>query len=163
MAVVGKDCFVFEHTGLTCDVSAFSPDLPITSLPIVDAVIVYDCPYSLQSYLLMLRNALYVDTMNHILLPPFLMREAGVTVNDTAKIHFNKPDNDHHCLIFPNEFLRIPLSLHGVFSFSITEFRIYLRLITSRFYSSHLMRHNGTPNQLTLLKMRAPSWIMMAM
>ena len=57
MAVVGKDCFVFEHTGLTCDVSAFSPDLPITSLPIVDAFIVYDCPYSLQSCLLMLLNA----------------------------------------------------------------------------------------------------------
>ena len=95
MAVVGKHCFVFEHTGKTCDVSAFSPNLPITSLPLVDAVIVYDCPYTMQSYLLMIRNALYVDTMQHNLIPPFLMREAGVEVNDIAKIHVKNPDDSH--------------------------------------------------------------------
>ena len=43
--VIGKNCFVFENTGFTCDVLAFSTDLPITTLPIVDAVIVYDSHY----------------------------------------------------------------------------------------------------------------------
>ena len=54
MAVLGKHCFVFENSGRSCDVSAFSPTIAPTSLPIVDAVIVYDCPYTFKSYLLMI-------------------------------------------------------------------------------------------------------------
>ena len=65
MAVVGKNCFVFENTGLTCDVLACAPDLPITIFPIFDSFILYNCLYNLQSYLLMIRNEIYVDKMNH--------------------------------------------------------------------------------------------------
>ena len=65
----------------------------------------------------MIRNALYVDNMTNNLIPPFLMREAGITVNETAKIHVDKPDESHHSLYFPNDSLRIPLSLHGIFSY----------------------------------------------
>ena len=91
MAVLGKNCFVFEDSGKTCTVSAFSPSLPATTLPIVDAVIVYDCPFTMQSYMLMVRNALYVKNMEDNLIPPFLLREAGIEVNDCAKIHAKEP------------------------------------------------------------------------
>ena len=87
MAVLGNNCFVFEESGKTCQVSAFSPSIAASTLPIVDAVIIYDCPYSLQSYMLMIRNALYVKDMEDNLIPPFLLREAGLTVDECAKIH----------------------------------------------------------------------------
>ena len=117
MAVLGKNCFVFEDSGKTCTVSAFSPSLPATTLPIVDAVIVYDCPFTMQSYMLMVRNALYVKNMEDNLIPPFLLREAGIEVNDCAKIHAKEPTVQHHSIFFASEDLRIPLQLLGIFSY----------------------------------------------
>ena len=118
MAVLGSNCFVFEKTGKTCNVSAFSPNLAPTTLQIVDAVIVYDCPYKLESYLLMIRNALLLPEAAHNLIPPFLLREAGLVVNETAKIHaIPSPSEEHHSIFFPENGLRIPLQLNGIFSY----------------------------------------------
>ena len=117
MAVLGKHCFVFENSGRSCDVSAFSPTIAPTSLPIVDAVIVYDCPYTFKSYLLMIRNALYVAEMQHNLIPPFLLREHGIIVNECAKLHAASPTIEDHSIFFPQEELRIPLKLSGIFSY----------------------------------------------
>ncbi len=117
MAVLGNNCFIFENTGKTCDVSAFSPNIETTSLPIVDAVIVYDCPYNLKSYLLMIRNALFVKEMTNNLIPPFLLRECGIQVNECAKLHALSATEEHHSIYFPIEELRIPLKLNGTFSF----------------------------------------------
>ena len=118
MAVLGRNCFIFDYTGRSCNVSAFNPSLDSTTLPIVDAVIVYDCPYSLSSYLLMIRNALYLEQTEDNLVPPFLLREAGVIVNECAKMHaIPHATEEHHSIFFPEENLRIPLSLHGIFSY----------------------------------------------
>ena len=118
MAVLGNRCFVFDHTGKSFNVSAFNPSLESTKLPIVDAVIVYDCPYSLHSYLLLIRNALYLKEANDNLIPPFLLREAGLRVNDCAKQHAHPhATNDHHSIFFPDEELRIHLKLNGIFSY----------------------------------------------
>ena len=54
--------------------------------------------------------------MDHNLIPYFILREDGLTVNDTARIHLNKPSIDDHAIIPPNSYLRIPLHLHGTFS-----------------------------------------------
>ena len=59
MPVVGKGAQV-EFTGRTADVNAFSPQYDTAQLPIVDAVVQYDCPYSGKTYMLLIRNALYV-------------------------------------------------------------------------------------------------------
>ena len=118
MVVLGKNCFIFEKTGRTCDVSGFSPTLDSVTLPIVDAVIVYDCPVTLKSYLLMVRNALYVKEMEINLIPPFLMREANIHVNECPKQHATTPVTvDHHSIFFPEENMRIPLQLNGIFSY----------------------------------------------
>eukprot|EP00957_Ditylum_brightwellii_P128393 9792090-Ditylum_brightwellii.AAC.1 len=54
---------------------------------LVDAALKYDCPHQDKSYLLLVRNTLHVPSMDHNLIPPFMLREAGITVNDTPKIH----------------------------------------------------------------------------
>lgn len=51
------------------------------------------------------------------LIPPFMMREAGLQVNVTPKIHVNDPNEHHHAIVFPDDNLAIPLCLNGTFSF----------------------------------------------
>ena len=73
MVVVGKDCFIFESTGKTCNVEPFTADLGVaTNIPIVDADLAYDCPFTHETYILIIRNALYIDSMKHNLIPPLL-------------------------------------------------------------------------------------------
>ena len=51
---------------------------------------------------------------------PFVLREAGIVVNDKAKIHTVNPMNDDHEIIFKETGVWIPLTLWGVFSYFAT-------------------------------------------
>lgn len=118
MAVLGKHAFIFESTGKTCNVKPYDPALGLaTNVPIVDGALAYDCPITHESYILIIRNALHVTTMEHNLIPPFIMRAGGVQVNDTAKIHCDDPTEADHSIFFPDATLRIPLKLNGIFSY----------------------------------------------
>lgn len=121
MPVVGRHCYIINDTGKTADVNAFAPDIKALKIPIVDAAIQYDCPYDGTVYILIVRNALYVKSMSNNLIPPFVMREAGIEVNDTPKIQKNDPGVEDHSIYFPSTNFRIPLSLWGVFSFFPTS------------------------------------------
>ena len=54
--------------------------------------------------------------MNNLVLP-FVLREAGIVVNDKAKIHTVDPTNDDHVIIFKETGFWIPLALWGDFSY----------------------------------------------
>ena len=86
-------------------------------VPIVDAAVQYECPYSGTLHVLIIRNALHVPSMKHNLVPPFIIREEGIQVNDTPKIQVNDPTTSDHSIYFPETDFRIPLSLWGVFSY----------------------------------------------
>ena len=86
MAVVGKYVYVLK-TGDTVEVNPFTPKYKAITARVVDAAIRYDCPYEGQSYILIIRNVIHVPSMENNLIPPFLLREAGIIVNDKAKIH----------------------------------------------------------------------------
>jgi hypothetical protein len=83
----------------------------------VDAAVRYDSPFDGKVYILVIRNALYVPSMKYNLVPPFVMREAGIIVRETPKIHMEEPTEEDHALTFPETGFRIPLSLTGTFSF----------------------------------------------
>ncbi len=118
MVVLGKNAFVFESTGRTCNVQPFASELGMASnVPIVDGAVAYDCPYSRETSILLVRNALYIPSMDHNLIPPFIMRAGGVTVNDVPKIHCTDPTVDDHCIVFGDKDFRIPLQLIGTFSY----------------------------------------------
>ena len=88
MVVIGVQGTTIQHTGKFSDVNAFVADfVMVTRVPIVDVVIAYDCPHSGEVFLIMARNALYIEIMNHNLVPPFIIREAGLELNDQANIH----------------------------------------------------------------------------
>lgn len=122
MCVFGKHCMIINDSGRYADVNGFSQELDsLRKVPIVDAAIAYDCPFSLKSYILVARNVLYVQSMTHNLIPPFIMREAGVQVNEVAKIHAKNPSVEDHSIYFEDEQLRIPLALWGIFSYFPTR------------------------------------------
>ena len=120
MPVVGRNCYILSELGKYVDVSPFTPAYKALRAPMVDAVIQYDSPYDGKSYMLVIRNALHVPSMMNNLLPPFMLREAGVEVNDKAKIHTQDPTTDNHAIIFGEMGFKIPLSLSGIFSYFTT-------------------------------------------
>ena len=73
----------------------------------------YACPWSQTTYILIAGNILSVPYIDHNLIPPFILREAGLTVDYTAMIHLNEPYIDDHAIFFPNSDLSIRLHLHG--------------------------------------------------
>ena len=121
MPVVGKHAYIIAETGKKVDVSPFTPDYKPLTIPLVDAMVKYDNPYNGKTYILVLRNALYAPSMDHNLIPPFMLREMGVTVNDVPKIHKDDPTVDYHAITFAETGFRIPLSLWGIFSYFPTS------------------------------------------
>ena len=117
MPVVGSSAYILNESGESAEVNAFSPDYPTRNIPIVDAALQYESPYDGKTYILVIRNALYVPSMKNNLIPPFILREAGIEVNDVPKIHMDDPDEMAHSLFFTETNLRIPLSLWGIFSY----------------------------------------------
>ena len=87
---------------------------------LVDRVLIYDCPYSGKSYILVVQNAIHVPSMENNLIPPFMMREAGIVVNEKAKIHMNDPKDSDHSITFNSTGFGIPLYLWGIFSYVLT-------------------------------------------
>ena len=59
--------------------------------------------------------------MKNNLMPPFVMREAGIRINDIPKIQVDEPTVSDHSIYFQDDDFRIPLSLWGVFSYFPTS------------------------------------------
>ncbi len=122
MVVVGNNCLVIEWSGRTANVNPFTPDYEaLPEVPIVDAAVMYECPISGKEHILLVRNALHVPAMEQNLIPPFVMREAGIVVNDTPKIHVNDPTVEDHSIYFEETNFRIPMALWGTFSYFPTR------------------------------------------
>ena len=74
MPVIGKNAYILSKIGETVDVAPFTPHKPI-SVELVDAALKYECPYSGVVKILIIRRGLYVPSMTHNLLPPFMLRK----------------------------------------------------------------------------------------
>lgn len=120
MAVVGRNAYILADLHKSVDVSPFTPDYAPLTVPLVDAALQYDCPYSGESYTLILRNALSVPSISNNLLPLFLLREAGLQVKEVPKIHIDHPGVEHHAITFPDTNFCIPLQVWGTFSYFTT-------------------------------------------
>ena len=129
MPVVGKHAYIVAKTGKKVDVSPFTPDYQPLMAPLVDVMVRYENPYNGKSYILVLWNALYVPSMDNNLIPLFMLREMGVTVNDVPKIHKEDPMVDDRVIPFMEMGFRIPLSLWGIFSYFPTSKPTYDNLL----------------------------------
>ena len=100
-AVVGRNSYILRRTGKVARVQGFTSELgkPL-SVPFVDAIIAYDDPLTGETMLLKIRNALYVESLESNLIPPFVMRLAGVEVNECPKFLSKYPTEQDHSLFF---------------------------------------------------------------
>ena len=99
MCVLGKHCYILSRSGKNVDVGAFTESAGgLNQVPIVDAMLAYDCRRTNQVYLLVLRNVLYIDSMEDNLIPPFILREAGIIVNERAKTHSEESTEGDHTI-----------------------------------------------------------------
>ena len=90
-------------------------------MEVVNVMIQYDSPLDGKEYMLVIQNALRVPSMSNNLIPPFIMRENRIVVNECAKIHCEDPTREDHANIFKGYDLCIPLQLHGIFSYFVTR------------------------------------------
>ena len=64
----------------------------------------------------MIRNTLHVPSMDHKMIPHFIMRFVSVTNNDVPKSHCEDPVINDHSISFNRCDLCIALQLNGVLS-----------------------------------------------
>ena len=124
MVVVGKYATIINQSGKIANLRTFSSDCSkLEAVPIIDAVVEYDCPHTLETFILVVQNGLYVHSMMNNLIPPFVMIEAGLKVNDVPKIHIDrqKLTNEIHCIVSTADNngteVRIPMQLDVIFSY----------------------------------------------
>jgi hypothetical protein len=122
MAVARSNCTIIATSGRYANVTLFSLNLPTMDMvEIGDAAIGYDYPILHVTSLLVMGNALLISTMNHNLIPPFLLREAGLYVDKTLKHQVANPTVDNHVIVDSETGMRIHLSLNGIFSSFLTR------------------------------------------
>ena len=118
MAVVGSNATKIQDTRHYADVNDFANDVgQMKRVPIKYMAIYYDFPYQKNTFLLMIKNALHLPSMNHNLIPPFILDESGLEVYTNPKIHSKNLSVDSHSIFDTATELRIPLKLRGVFSY----------------------------------------------
>ena len=100
MPVIGRNAYILSKIGETVDVALFTPDYNPISVELVDAALKYEYPCSGKVKILIIRRGLYVPSMTHNLLPPFMLREAGIHINEVPKIHVTSPTEEHHAITF---------------------------------------------------------------
>ena len=122
MAVAGSDCTIVATSGRYATVTPFSSNLPpMDMVEIGDVVIAYDDPITLQTFLLVMRNALLIPLMDHNLIPLFLIRMAGFQVDETPKHQLALPTVDIHSIYDSETGMHIHLKLNRIFSSSPTQ------------------------------------------
>ena len=116
--VIGENAYILEHTGKKVSVSGFTDALGKSLVvDVVHAAVAYDCDTSGKTYLVILHNALLVPSLQSCLINPFIMRLAGIQVDECPKFLAMVPSMAHHSLYFPDQEIRIPLALDGIVSY----------------------------------------------
>ena len=113
---------IIAKSGNFADVTPFSANLPVLQMvEIGDAMMAYDNPVTFTTYSLVMRNALLIPSMDHKLIPLFLLREAGLILDETPKHQLESPTIDNHLIVDEESGMRVHLQLNRIFSFFPTR------------------------------------------
>ena len=122
MAVAGGGCTIIFKSGQYANVTPFSAELPeMEKEEIGDVAIAYNDPITLVTYLLVMRNAFLIPLMTHNLIPPFLIREASIFLDETPKFQPTDLSKDNHTIYDEETGMRIHLQLNGIFLYFPTR------------------------------------------
>ena len=96
----------------------------------VDVVVAYECEFSKKIYMLMISNALYFEEIEVNLIAPFIIRLAGLEVNEEPKFMAKIPTIEHHSISVPGSQIRFPLAITGIISYLPTRIPTELEIIS---------------------------------
>ena len=120
----GHDAVLVYDTGQRVAVNGFIGSLgSVSQVPVGTVAVAYDCPTSLQTYVLFFHQAMYFKDMTRHLLCPAQMRHNQVVVNEVPLLHL-APEDRHaaaHSIVFQEPPLHIPLKLSGTVSYFPTR------------------------------------------
>ena len=103
------------HHGMTVDTVPFSGELgTLKSLPIIDGILAFDHPTTMETILLRARNSIYIKDMENCLLCPNQARASGVIVDDVPQ-HLDHSGMSTHSI--SNDGVNLPLKMYGPTSF----------------------------------------------
>ena len=119
--VVGQNCLVMETLDRTVDVKGFTSSLSTCTVPLVNAALLYTCEYTGEKCIFLVYNALFVPEMEHNLIPPFMMRLAGLEVDEKPKFLSKRLSVENHSFYCPKLKKRIHLKLIGTTSYFPTN------------------------------------------
>ena len=77
-------------------------------------VVAYDCEFTGEPYTLVIYNALRMKLMEVNLVLPFMLRLAGLEVNECSKFFAKKPELEYHSVLFPKDDIILPFKIDGV-------------------------------------------------
>lgn len=120
--MLGGHSYILEHTGKYATVQGFTSELgkPLR-VPVVHGAVAYDNPYTGETDIFVIYNALYFRNMENNLVPPFMMRLAGLEVDECAKFLAKNPTEKNHSIYFPEQEKRYHLQLEGIISYIPTR------------------------------------------
>ena len=88
---------------------------------VVNAAVAYDCKFIEENYILVIYNDLHMKLMEVNLIPPFMLRLAGLDVNECPKLLTNKTILEHHSVFFPKDDIRLTFKIEGIVSYLPTR------------------------------------------
>ena len=121
MPVIGSEALIIRTPDRKVKVNGFTPKLGSKTVDLVDAALVYECEFTGKILIMIIMNTLHLKEIKHHLLSPFIMRLAGVEVNEQPKFMKRYPTTKHHSVYLPNDDLRLPLSIKGIVSYLPTQ------------------------------------------
>ena len=93
----------------------------MSKVPVDDAVVAYNCQFTSEIYLLIMRNSLHIPSMKHNLILTLIIRKEWLNVSEVTKIHCEDPTVEDHSIYHDLNKLQIPLKLDGIFSYFSTQ------------------------------------------
>ena len=109
--VVGSEDLIVRTHDRKVRFNGFTPALVSNTVDLVDAAVAYECEFTRKVIIMVIRNGLYLKEMKHNLLSPFIMRLAGLEVNEQPKFMTRNPTTKHHSIYFKENNIRLPLEL----------------------------------------------------
>ena len=103
----------------TAIVSFANPAVGTVTKPILSGAFKYTRPSDGTNIILVVHQAIYIDTMDHSLLCPMQMQENDVVLDECPKSMTDNPTALNHSMLVhtdTNKTIRIPFRLHGVTS-----------------------------------------------
>ena len=119
--VVGSKGLIIRTHDRKVRVNGFTPALRSKTVDVVDAEIAYEFDFTGKLLIMIIRNGLHIKEIKHNLLSQFIIRLAGLEVNEQPKFMTRNPTTKHHLVYFKENEIILLLAIKGIVSFLPTR------------------------------------------